>query len=114
MSVISNQPPVLVCLSTAPSMEVATQLAQQIVQQQLAACVSFVPGAQSVYAWKGEVCTDAEVWMMIKTTQAAWPALQKAWQTLHPYETPELLALPVAGGLPPYIDWLIASVNVSA
>lgn len=105
---------VIVCLSTAPSLEVAERLARDAVQQGLAACVSFVPGATSVYAWKGDICQDAEVWMLIKTTQQALPQLQQAWTQWHPYEVPELLVLPVTGGLPAYLDWVCASVNTAS
>ncbi len=101
----------LICFSTAPSLDVAQSLAQAVVEQGLAACVSFVPGAHSVYRWKGEICNDAEVWMMIKTTPQAFTALQKAWQDLHPYDVPELLALPVSNGLPAYVEWVFASVQ---
>lgn len=101
----------LVCLSTAPSTDVAEQLARALVERRLAACVSFVPGAKSLYRWKGDVCADNEIWMMIKTTPECWEALLAAWQNLHPYEVPELLALPVAAGFQPYVEWVFASVN---
>lgn len=101
----------LICFSTAPSVELAEKLAQALLERQLAACVSFVPGATSVYVWQGKVCQDAEVWMMIKTTPQAYGALQQAWMELHPYEVPELLAVSVAEGLPAYVQWLFSSVG---
>lgn len=100
----------VICFSTAPSLEVAQQLANALIERQLAACVSFLPGATSVYRWKDEICHDAEVWIMIKTTPQAYAALQAAWNDLHPYEVPELLAVSVGAGLPAYVDWVFASV----
>ncbi len=92
-------------------MDVAEQLADGIIERGLAACVSFLPGATSVYRWKGEVCRDAEVWIMIKTTSQMYAELQAVWCDLHPYDVPELLAVGVADGFPPYISWLQAQVG---
>lgn len=102
----------LVCFSTAPSMEIAQQLADAVLEQGLAACVSCLPGALSVYRWNGAICKDTEVWIMIKTTPQAYIALQQAWKTLHPYEVPELLAVQAQAGLPAYVHWVNATVGL--
>ena len=92
-------------------MDVAEQLAHSIIERRLAACVSFLPGATSVYRWKSGVCRDAEIWIMIKTTSQMYAGLQSLWCDLHPYDVPELLAVSVADGFPPYISWLQAQVG---
>lgn len=101
----------LVALSTAPSAEVAEQLARALVGEGLAACVNVVPGVTSYYRWKGELQRDAEWLLVIKTRAARLEALKAALARLHPYEVPELVALKVEDGLPPYLAWLDGSTG---
>lgn len=102
---------VLLCLSSAPSLELAQHLADAIIEQQLAACVSVLPGAMSVYRWQGVVCRETEAVLLIKTTKAVYPDLQAAWPDLHPYDVPELLAVSVVDGLPAYVSWLCGGLS---
>jgi periplasmic divalent cation tolerance protein len=81
------------------------------VERGLAACVNVVPGVVSVYRWKGAVCRDGEVMLFIKTRAERLPALREALLALHPYELPELVALPVESGHAPYLAWLDESVS---
>lgn len=101
----------LVALSTAPSAEVAEQLARALVGEGLAACVNVVPGVTSYYRWKGELQRDAEWLLVIKTRAARLEALKAALVRLHPYEVPELVALGVEDGLAPYLAWLDESTG---
>ena len=98
--------PVVVVLVTAPSEEVAAELARALVGEGLAACVNIVPGLRSIYAWKGEVCDDPEVLLVVKTRRARFAALRDRVLALHPYELPEVIALDVADGHAPYLDWV--------
>jgi periplasmic divalent cation tolerance protein len=93
-------------LMTAPSAEVAATIARAVVGEGLAACVNIVPGVRSIYRWQGEVCDDAEVLCVIKTRAERFEALRARIAALHPYEVPEIIALPIAAGSAPYLAWI--------
>lgn len=97
---------VLLCYCTCPNAESAQSLANALVGEGLAACVNHLPGVRSTYRWKGEVTTDSEELLLIKTTEARFPALKERLLALHPYELPELIAVPVAHGHDAYLDWV--------
>ncbi len=99
----------LVVLCTCPSQEVAEALAGELVEARHAACINIVPEITSVYRWQGAVQQDSEALLIIKTTRDAFPALQEALKQGHPYELPEVIAVPVANGSPEYLAWLNAS-----
>lgn len=101
--------PVLL-LSTAPSQEEGERLARALVDERLAACVSVVPGARSFYRWQGAVQSDAEVLLLIKSTEAASSELGRRLRELHSYDVPELLCIQVDGGDSNYLAWLAAEV----
>lgn len=101
----------LVALSTVGSAEDARRIARALVERRLAACVSVVPGLTSVYSWKGAVETGDEVLLVIKTRRARFEDLRAALVELHPYDLPELIALPVEAGHAPYLDWLAAGTE---
>ena len=84
----------------------ADRLADALVGERLAACVTLLPGAQSVYRWEGRVERAEEVQLLVKTTRARFPALRERLVELHPYDVPELLALEAVDGLPAYLDWV--------
>ncbi len=98
----------LVVLVTAPAEQKAVEIARALVDERLAACVNVLSGVRSIYRWKGEVCDDPEVLLVVKTTAARFEALRSRVVALHPYETPEVLALPVEAGSEPYLRWLVA------
>lgn len=84
----------------------AQQLARALVEQRLAACVNMLPAVHSIYRWEGAVEEAGEVTLLIKTTAARYPALEQAIVALHPYELPEVIAVPVSAGLPAYLGWI--------
>lgn len=98
-------------LTTLPTADAGERLARQLVDERLIACANLVPGLTSVFRWKGEVQTDAEVLMLMKTPTARVERLFARVAELHPYEVPELLALPVAVGLDAYCRWVAAEVS---
>uniref|UniRef100_A0A7C6E343 Divalent-cation tolerance protein CutA n=1 Tax=Thermus tengchongensis TaxID=1214928 RepID=A0A7C6E343_9DEIN len=100
-----------VVLITAPSEEVGRTLARALVEERLAACVNLVPGLTSVYRWQGEVVEDREVLLIVKTTTFAFPRLRERVLSLPPYTVPEIVALPIAEGHGPYLDWLRENVG---
>lgn len=101
----------LVVLSTAPNDEVAAQLAATLVGDRLAACVNVVGGLRSFYWWEGQVQNDDEVLMIIKTDAAHLEQLTERLVSEHPYECPEVVALPIAGGYEGYLSWLSESLS---
>jgi len=101
----------LVVLCTAPTAEVAAELARALVEARLAACGNVVPGVRSIYRWQGRVEDEPEVLLVLKTTRERYPALRDELVRRHPYEVPEVLALPVEAGSAPYLAWLAAQVR---
>lgn len=101
-----SEPGLRVALITAPDAEVAARIARTLVEEHLAACVNLVPGVRSVYRWQGQLQEDAEVLLVVKTRADRVAALAERLRAVHPYELPELVALPVADGLQPYLDWV--------
>ncbi len=101
----------VVALSTVGSAEDAERIARALVERRLAACVNVVSGVASFYRWKGEVCRDEEGLLVVKTRAEKLDALREAFVALHPYELPELVALPIEAGHAPYLAWLDESVS---
>ncbi len=97
---------VLVCLITAPEGEPSAKIARALVEERLAACVNIVPGLRSIYTWEGEVCDDGEALLVVKTRRSLMERLDERLHELHPYDTPELLALPVEKGAEKYLSWV--------
>ena len=101
----------MVVLSTFPDSDKAAQVARVLVEEQLAACVNLIASVRSIYRWQGAVQDDAEALAIIKTTADRYPALVARLAELHPYEVPEIIALPLAAGHPPYLAWLAGQVR---
>lgn len=96
----------LLVLTTFPDSEQAREVAGRLLDERLAACVSVMPVVESHYVWDGERQQASEVPVMIKTTEAAYASLEVRLRELHPYEVPEVIALPVVAGLPAYLEWV--------
>lgn len=96
----------LLAVTTLPSAEAASKLTRALVERRLIACGTMLSGATSIYRWKGAVEEAAEVVVLMKTTVDRWEQLKRELPGLHPYESPELLAVPVTDGLASYIAWL--------
>lgn len=98
----------LLVFTNLPDRTRAQTLAQALIERRLAACVNVLADCTSVYRWEGKVESSAEVPLLIKTTTARYPALEAAIRDLHPYEVPEIVAVPIAHGLPEYLNWVAA------
>lgn len=93
-------------ITTCPDMDVADTIAAALVEEGLAACVNILPGARSVYEWQGKLKKEQELVLLIKSTGNRLAALEARLLELHPYELPELIVVPVIGGLAPYLSWI--------
>uniref|UniRef100_A0A7N0UKW9 Protein CutA, chloroplastic n=1 Tax=Kalanchoe fedtschenkoi TaxID=63787 RepID=A0A7N0UKW9_KALFE len=106
MAASSSTVPSIVVYVTVPNKESGKKLAESIVKEKLAACVNRVPGIESVYEWKGEIQTDSEELLIIKTRESLLEALTEHVKANHEYEVPEVIALPITGGSVPYLEWI--------
>lgn len=106
---MTQDPCIVLC--TVPDPETGTALARHLVETRLAACVNLVPGLTSIYRWEGKVQQDAEVLLVIKTRHGRFGDLSAAIRARHPYELPEIIEVPLSGGLPAYLDWLNQSLD---
>jgi periplasmic divalent cation tolerance protein len=101
----------LLVFTNVPDRAVAEKLADMLVERRLAACVNILAPCRSVYRWKDAVQHDEEHPMLIKTTQERYAALEQALREGHPYELPEIIAVPIERGLPAYLDWVAAETK---
>jgi periplasmic divalent cation tolerance protein len=101
----------LLVLTNLPDRAAAERLAGMLVEKKLAACVNILAPCRSVYRWKGAVQHDEEHPLLIKTTSERYAALEQALRAGHPYELPEIIALPVERGLPAYLAWVAAETR---
>jgi periplasmic divalent cation tolerance protein len=101
----------LLVLTNLPDRAAAERLADIVVEKHLAACVNILAPCRSVYRWKGAVQHDEEHPMLIKTTTECYAALEQALRAGHPYELPEIIALPIERGLPEYLEWVAAETK---
>ena len=101
----------LVVLVTCPTRQVGEKIGRTLVEERLAACVNLIPGLTSIFRWEGKICREAENLLIIKTRRARLTALLRRITTLHPYSVPEIIAVPLAGGWPPYLAWVRESTT---
>ncbi len=101
----------LLVLTTVARAEDAERIAEELVGRRLAACVNVLPGVRSVYRWKGAVEREDERLLLIKTRAERFEALRDAVLSLHPYEVPELIAVPLGPGSAAYFDWIDENVR---
>jgi periplasmic divalent cation tolerance protein len=102
-----------ICLviTNLPDRDSAAKLAHALIEKRLAACVNILSPCRSVYRWKGRTEDAEEFPLLIKSTLARYPELEAAIRAAHPYELPEIIAVPLAGGLPAYLEWVGAETR---
>ena len=96
---------------TAPDAEVAGRIASTLVDERLVACVNILPGLRSIYRWQDKRCDEVEVLCLMKTRLDLFSTLRDRIAALHPYQGPEIIALPLAAGSAPYLDWVRQSTR---
>jgi len=99
---------------TCPEAKVAEAIARHLVDRKLAACGNVTAPVTSVYRWKGKVVRESEVVLLVKTRQSLVPRCTKAIRERHPYELPEIIAVPIVGGLPEYLRWVVRETTPTA
>ena len=102
---------ILLVITNLPDASSAQRLARQIIESSAAACVNQLAPCSSTYRWQGKIETASEVPLLIKTTREAYPRLEALIRAAHPYELPEIIAVPVSTGLPAYLDWVSQETN---
>ncbi len=99
-------------MTTAPDRSVASRLAEGLLEERLAACIH-MQEIRSCYVWKGDICRDEETAMSIKTLDRNYGRIEDYIKHHHPYDLPEIIKVPVIGGLPAYLDWIGAAAKGS-
>lgn len=114
MEVLQTRCQTLLILTNLPDADSAHALATTLVSEHLAACVNVLAPCRSVYRWQGTIESAQEVPLLIKTTAARYADLEAAIRAAHPYELPEIIAVPIAHGLPEYLDWVVSEIRTES
>jgi periplasmic divalent cation tolerance protein len=101
----------LIALTTFANADDAARITRILVEERLIACGNLLPGVRSIYRWKGAVAEESEVMVVMKTRKQDWAALMSRLHELHPYETPECVAVRIAAGAPRYLEWLESALE---
>lgn len=104
----------ILVLTTLPEGSAAQALARELLATRLAACIQIGASAQSLYHWRGQIETAAEIPVTIKTRAGLYPRVEEVIRRHHPYELPEIIAVPISCGLPAYLDWIAAETDAPA
>ena len=97
---------ILLALSTFPDAEIARRISNQLVSERFAACANILPGVESIYRWKEKIESGNEVFVFFKVSEDRQSAFQEKLRSLHPYEVPEIIFIPISSGLPEYLRWV--------
>jgi periplasmic divalent cation tolerance protein len=97
---------VLLALSTFPDQETAREISNELVTKKLAACANILPGVESIYRWKEKIESGNETLVLFKLSEDRQSAFQEKLRSLHPYEVPEIIFVPISSGLPEYLRWV--------
>jgi periplasmic divalent cation tolerance protein len=103
----------IIVFVTVPDTELATHIAKTLVGEKLVACVNILPNLRSIYAWEGNVCDEDELLCVLKTRKDLFDDVRERVLDLHPYQVPEIVALPLALGSQPYLAWLAAETRTT-
>ena len=101
----------IIVFMTASSIDEATNIAEKLVAENLAACVNIIPDIKSVYIWEDKMCKDDEILCIIKSTKGMYSALEKRIKELHSYDVPEVICTRIEDGNPDYLNWIDSLVS---
>lgn len=102
---------VLLVVTNVPDQQSALALSEKLINLRVAACVNCLVGVQSLYLWQGKIERATEVTLHIKTTRERYAELERAIREMHPYDVPEIIAMPVVQGLPDYLNWVEKEIS---
>lgn len=108
-----NDNDVMLVLTNLPDQGSAQRVAKLLIESRAAACVNILAECASVYRWQGKIQSSSEVPLLIKTTHAAYPRLEAVIRAHHPYELPEIIAVPLCSGLPSYLQWVAQETTLT-
>jgi periplasmic divalent cation tolerance protein len=97
---------IYLALSTFPDRETAQRISNQLVSEKYAACANILPSIESIYRWKGKIESGNETLVFFKLSEDRQSAFQRKLRSLHPYEVPEIISIPISNGLPAYLRWV--------
>lgn len=101
---------IIIVFVTVPGLREGSRISKAILTSRLAACVNVIPGVQSIYKWKGKIVQEKEAMLVLKTTRLRYRKLEQKIKELHPYEVPEVIAIPLICGSPQYVEWVTREV----
>ena len=104
--------PISIVMVTVGNGEEALSIARTLVEEKLVACVNMVPRIRSIFRWKGEICDEEELLLIMKTRSELYPALQNRIRQIHTYEVPEIISFPVTDGLSDYLNWVVDNTSI--
>lgn len=96
----------IMVIVTVSGLKEGTRISKAVLTSRLAACVAIIPGIRSMYWWKGKIARSQEAMLVVKTTKLRYQKIEKKIMALHSYEVPEVIAIPLVGGLPQYLEWV--------
>jgi len=103
----------VVVLTTIPTNDEAVTLIKGLLERRLIACGTIMAGSRSLYRWEGKIADETEAVLLLKTRSGCVEGLRRAFAELHPYKVPELLAMPVTGGLERYLGWINSETSLT-
>jgi periplasmic divalent cation tolerance protein len=109
MSITKSE--IIIVFVTVPGLREGSRISRAILTSRLAACVNVIPGVQSMYKWKGKIVREKEAMLVMKTTRLRYRKLEQKIKKLHPYEVPEVIAIPLICGSSQYIEWVTREVT---
>lgn len=101
----------IIAYSTAPNEKIANEIAHYLINKKLAACVNLIPQVKSIYHWDNKIIEDNEILMMIKSEKSKQQNLINTLVEIHPYDTPEVIIIPIENGFKGYLNWIHTSLN---
>jgi periplasmic divalent cation tolerance protein len=101
----------IIVYCTVPSLEIGTKIADDLVMGKCAACVNIIPGITSIYRWKGDICRDNELLLIIKSRNTLFGKIHDRIRALHPYEVPEIISCEISSGSEPYLKWITENTH---
>lgn len=101
----------IIVFCTCPNEEIGRKIAEKLVTDKIAACVNIVPGLESIYRWQGQICKDKEMMLIIKSSSDKYNQLENSIRAIHPYETPEIIAVTISNGYEKYLEWISENIE---